>query len=268
MTCHDMDGIINSHSRDSLLSPEAAKHIVGCERCRSLVRLLDETREIPAPSESQLKRIQAGMLENLKPVRPLPPSRIFLFAFALIFLAVVAVGTRMLGMNGWSVLSMGQKIAIFATLAASAVLLALSMVQQMVPGSKHAVSPATLPIAILVVLMLVMAAMFRSEEESAFVANGLMCIRNGLEYSIPTALLFWMLLRRGAILFPKLIGAAAGGFSGLIGLSVLEINCSNLNVYHILVWHWGVILIASLAGVAVGAAVEYIDRYRDQKNSF
>jgi hypothetical protein len=116
--------------------------------------------------------------------------------------------------------------------------------------------------------MLVIAAMFRSEEESAFVANGLMCIRNGLEYSIPTALLFWMLLRRGAILFPKLIGAAAGGFSGLIGLNVLEISCSNLNVYHILIWHWGVILIASLAGVAVGAAVEYIDRNRDQKNSF
>jgi len=163
---------------------------------------------------------------------------------------------------------MEQKIAIFATLAASAVLLALSMARQMVPGSKHTVSPTTLPIAIVLVLMLVIAAMFRSEEDSAFVANGLMCIRNGLEYSIPTALLFWLLLRRGAMLFPKLIGAAAGGFSGLIGLSVLEINCSNLNVYHILVWHWGVILITSLAGVVLGAAVEYIDRYRDQRNSF
>ena len=43
MTCRDMDGIISSHSGDSLLSPEAAEHIVGCERCRSLVRLLDET---------------------------------------------------------------------------------------------------------------------------------------------------------------------------------------------------------------------------------
>src|SRR5579864_1930590 len=268
MTCHDMDGIINSHSGDSLLSPEAAEHIVGCERCRSLVRLLDETREIPAPSESHLKRIQEVILENLKPVRPLPPSRIFLFAFALIFLSVVAVGAMRLGMNGWSVLSMEQKIAVFATLAASAVLLALSMVRQMVPGSKHAVSPTTLPIAILLVLILVIAAMFRSEEESAFFANGLMCIRNGLEYSIPTALLFWMLLRRGAMLFPKLIGAAAGGFAGLIGLSVLEINCSNLNVYHVLVWHWGVILITSLAGVVIGAVVEYVDRYRDQKNSF
>src|SRR5260370_7287792 len=102
----------------------------------------------------------------------------------------------------------------------------------------------------------------------ACVGRGLMVIRNGLEYSVPTALLFWMLLRRGAILFPKLIGAAAGGFAGLIGLSVLEINCSNLNVYHILVWHWGVILVNLLAGAALCANVGYIDPHRHKKNSF
>ena len=27
MTCRDMDGVINSRSRDSALSPEAAEHI-------------------------------------------------------------------------------------------------------------------------------------------------------------------------------------------------------------------------------------------------
>jgi hypothetical protein len=192
------------------------------------------------------------MVENLKPVRPLPPSRFFLFAFAFVFLSVVATGALMLGMAGWGGLSMGQKIAIFATLAASAVLLALSMVRQMVPGSKHAVSPTTLPIAILVALMLVMAAVFRSEEESAFVANGLMCMRNGLAYSIPTAFLFWMVLRRGAILFPKLVGAAAGGFAGLIGLSVIEINCPNLNGYHI-------------SGLALGCGHDQFTSWRDAR---
>jgi len=100
MTCRDLDGIISSHAGDLLLPDEAAEHIVGCDRCRSLVRLLAETGEIPAPSERQLKRIQAGILENLKPVRPLPPSRIFLFAFALIFFSVVAVGSLKLGING------------------------------------------------------------------------------------------------------------------------------------------------------------------------
>jgi hypothetical protein len=44
--------------------------------------------------------------------------------------------------------------------------------------------------------------------------------------------------------------------AGLIGLSVLEVNCPNLNIFHILVWHWGVVLISALAGALVGAAVD------------
>jgi len=263
VTCRQMDNMISSRSGNSPLPPEAAEHVAGCQRCHTLVRLFDENREIPSLSHKQLKRIQAALIENIGPVRPLPPSRIFLVAFALIFLSVVMVGSIRLGVNGWEVLRMEQKIAIFATLVASAVVLALSMVRQMVPGSKHTVSPTILPIVILVALLLVIVAVFRSEQESGFVMNGLMCMRNGLVYSIPTALLFWMLLRRGAILFPKLVGAAAGGFAGLIGLSVLEINCPNLNEYHVLVWHWGVILISSLAGVALGAVAEYIDRRKN-----
>jgi hypothetical protein len=265
VTCREMDDVISSCSGNSLLPPPAAEHLVGCERCSNLVCLLDENWKIPAPSEAQLKRIHAAMLENLKPVRPLPPPRFFLFVFAVIFLSVVAVGSVRLGVSGLGVLGPGQKIAIFATLAASAVLLALSMVRQMVPGSKHSISPTILPIAILVALLLVMVMAFQSQEESAFVANGLTCLRNGLVYSLPTLILFWMLLRRGAILFPKLIGTAAGGFAGLIGLSVLEINCSSLNAYHILVWHWDVVLISLLAGLSLGAAVGYIDRRHDRK---
>jgi hypothetical protein len=87
-------------------------------------------------------------------------------------------------------------------------------------------------------------------------------LRNGITFSIPSAFLFWLVLRRGAILFPKLIGAAAGGLAGLVGLGVLELNCSNLNVFHILVWHWGVVLISAGAGTLLGAAVEYIQKRR------
>jgi hypothetical protein len=231
------------------------------------MRLLDGGRQPVPPPEAQLKRIQARIVENLKPIRPLAPSRFFLFACAIIFLCIVAIGATPFGMNGWGALSMGQRIAVFATLAASAVLLAFSMVGQMAPGSKYALAPAALPIAIMVALLIVITATFRSQTESAFVADGLACMKNGLTYSIPAAFLFWLLVRRGAMLFPKLIGAAAGGLAGLTGLSVLEINCPNLNVFHILVWHWGVVLISSAAGVLLGAAVEYIERRRSQKAS-
>ena len=146
------------------------------------------------------------------------------------------------------------------TLAASAILLAISLVRQIVPGSKHTFSPATLPLAIWTGLMTMMATTFRSKQDSTFMASGLTCMKNGLTYAIPAAFLLWLTLRRGAILFPKLMGAAAGGLAGLIGLSVLEVNCPNLNVFHVLVWHGGVILISSLGGVLVGAVAESINR--------
>ena len=262
MTCRDMDDVMSSHSGNWTQAEGSAEHLAGCERCRSLARLLNEAEKGFVASESQLERIHVKLVENLKPVRPLPPSWVFLSIFVVIFLCVVTVGALRLGTNGWSALTIQQRIAVFASLAAGAVLLATSLVRQMVPGSRHTLPPVALTGGILLFLMLVIVATFRSLAELEFVANGLGCIKNGLVFSVPAALLFWVVLRRGAILFPKLIGAAAGGLAGLIGLSILEVNCPNLNIFHILVWHWGVVLVSSLAGALVGAAAEYIDRSR------
>src|SRR5258707_1392170 len=82
------DGVINLRSGSSKLPPEAAEHVAGCECCRRLVRVLERHPEASAPSESRLQQIQAAMLRDLKPVRPLAPSRVYLSAFALIFLVV------------------------------------------------------------------------------------------------------------------------------------------------------------------------------------
>ena len=263
MTCRDMDDVIGSWSGDSVLEPEHAKHLTHCGRCRALTVVLDNTDVGFHLSERLLRRVQAGM-DDLKPIRPLPPPRILLLASAIVFLSVVVAGALLLGTTGWHVLNMLQRTAVFVTLAVSAVLLANSMVRQMVPGSKHAFAPATLPIAILIALMLVIVATFRSQRELAFILGGLACMKNGLSFSIPAAFLLWLILRRGAVLLPRLIGAAAGGLAGLSGLSVLEVNCPNLNVFHILVWHGGVVVIGSLGGALVGAAVESIQRWRDQ----
>src|SRR5262249_11291775 len=162
-------------------------------------------------------------------------------------------------------LSTAQRIAVFSTLAASAVLLAISMVGQMVPGSMHALAPVALPFGTLIGLTIVVAAAFRPQAEGSFVATGLTCMRNGVTYSIAAAFLFWLLVRRGAILYPRVIGLTAGGLAGLVGFSALEINCSNLNVFHLLAWHCGVVLTSSVAGTLIGAAVEYVELWRSHE---
>jgi hypothetical protein len=267
MTCHDIDNLINSKPGNALPAGEAVAHLDTCDKCRALISVLNEDWKLVGLTAGQLERIQASIVKTLKPVRPLAPARLFLFACAIIFLSIVAIGVMPSGMHGWAALGMGQRVAVFATLAASAVLLGVSMVGQMVPGSKYALAPAALPVGILTVLLILIAAIFRPQADPGFFQSGLTCMKNGLTYSIPGALFFWLLVRRGAILFPKLIGAAAGGLAGLIGLSVLEMNCSNLDVYHILVWHGGVVVISSVAGALLGATVEYIDRLRSQKIS-
>jgi hypothetical protein len=263
VTCRDMDDVIISRSGDSVLEPQPAEHLIHCERCRGLTSLLDKANDGLQPSENLLRRIQANILEDLTPIQPLAPSRIFFFDCPIILLSVVAVGALLLGMNGWAALSIEQRIAVFVPLAASTVLLTMSMVRQMVPGSKHIFAPAALLVAILVVLMMALAVTFRSQPESALLASGVTCMKNGLTYSMPAGfLLWWLIVRRGAILYPKLVGAVAGALAGLAGLSVLEVNCPNLNVFHILVWHGGVVAVGSLGGGLLGAAVESIDRWR------
>jgi hypothetical protein len=267
MTCRDIDDLMSSARENSVRTPSATAHLTECGDCRALMSVLHEAAGPVAPPETQLKRIQARILENLKPVRPLAPSLLFLFACAIIFICIVAIGAAPLEMHGWGALSTAQRIAVFATLAASAVLLAVSMVGQMVPGSKYAFAPAALPTTILAALLIVLATAFQPREEPAFVADGLVCMRSGFTYSIPAAFLFWLVVRRGAILYPKLVAATAGGLAGLAGLSVLELNCSNLNVFHVLLWHWGVVLISSFAGALLGAAVQYIGRRRSRNVS-
>ncbi len=149
-------------------------------------------------------------------------------------------------------LNIFQKIVVFLPMAAGAGLLALSLVRLMAPGSKHAVSPARSSIGVLLSLALVIATVFPSQGESGFVPAGLRCLRTGLACAVPAAVLFWSLLRRGAILSPGLTGTIAGGLAGLVGLMVLEVRCPNLGLYHILVWHWGLTLLAMLGGLALG----------------
>jgi hypothetical protein len=266
LTCTDIDELLTSDHASLSESLDAEEHMGRCKQCRGLVQALRKMAEAPPPVDAHVERIQAMIAERLQPIRPLAPARFLLGACAIIFLGVVAIGSTGPSMDGWAALSGMQRIAVFAVMAASAILLAVSMIGQMVPGNKT-LAPTVLPVGVLIVIVITLAVTFRPQGELAFVKTGLACLRRGLTYSMPAAFLFWLLLRRGAILFPKLIGAAVGGLAGLAGLSVLELNCPDVNVFHVVVWHWGVVLIGAAAGALIGTAVEYIQRRLHPKTS-
>ena len=107
----------------------------------------------------------------------LAPARFFLSTCAIIFLSVVAIGITPSGTEGWAALDGMQRIAVFATMATGAVLLAVSMIGQMVPGNKYALAPALLPIGVLTVLIIILSATFRPRAEPAFVESALKLLR-------------------------------------------------------------------------------------------
>jgi hypothetical protein len=257
MNCHEADTAL---SEESPLLVQAQEHLRTCDCCRELLSVLNTREPANSPSPETLHKIAAGIAKDLRPVRPMAPSRHFVRALVAISISSVAINVYSMGAFGLAAMTSVQIAAILGTLTISAILLAYSLVNQIVPGSHHRISPRLLPVCILISLMIAVAVLFQFQHERNFWASGWYCLRVGTPIGILAAVPLWLLLRRGAILSPSMTGAATGLLAGLIGTSVLTIHCPNLDARHILVSHLGVAILCALAGFATGLMVEIIAR--------
>jgi hypothetical protein len=199
-------------------------------------------------------------MADLRPVRPMAPSRYLFAAFSGVFVLVVAIGVYWLGAFAIAVMSPFQAIAMLSTLAVCAALMAQSLVGQMVPGSRHQVSPVLLPALIVIFLALVMAVLFQVQNERSFWTKSWICIKSGTSIGLLAAIPFWSLLRRGAVLSPRVTGGATGLLAALAGTTTLELHCPNLDVWHILASHLGVAGLGAMVGFVTGMVVESFSR--------
>jgi hypothetical protein len=253
MNCKD---VARALSEESPLTNQAQDHVRSCNRCHDLVSATNITVAVDTPSQETLQQIARGMATNLVPVRPMAPARYFFGALVGMFVAIAALGAYRMGAFGIRVMTPLQNTAIFSVLAVSTGLLAYSLVQQMVPGTRHRISPRLLPAAITISLMIAITFLFQFQHERNFWGNAWACIRAGTPFGVLAAVPLWLVLRRGAILSPAVTGASTGLFAGLVGTSVLEIHCPNLHASHILVSHLGVAMLCALAGLVIGWVVD------------
>jgi hypothetical protein len=253
MNCKDLARVLSEESR---LHPQAQDHVRSCSRCQELVSALNIPVVLNPPSPAMLRQIADGMAAGLRPVRPVGPARYFFWAFVGIFVSIVALGVYRMGVFAIAVMTPLQTATILSALAISTVLLAYSLVQQMIPGSRHRIPPRLLPVAITITLTIAMAILFQFQHERHFWANAWACVRAGTPFGVLAAAPLWLMLRRGAILSPSMTGGAIGLFAGLVGTSVLQIHCPNLDASHILVSHLGVAILCALAGLAIGLTAE------------
>ena len=253
MNCNDLAKAL---SKEPQLPLEAQEHVKGCKRCQALVTALNTPVATEPPSPATLQQIAEGIATNLRPVSPVAPAGYFFGAFAGIFVSIVALFVYPMGALAIAVMTPLETVAILTALAVSTGLLAYSLAHQMIPGSRHRISPRLLPVGIGVLLTIVIAVLFQFQHEQNFWGHAWPCIRVGTPIGVLAAVPFWLILRRGAILSPSMTGATTGLLAGLVGTSVLEIHCPNLDAWHLLISHLGIAMLCALAGLIIGMAVE------------
>jgi hypothetical protein len=259
MNCRDFERVFlqENSSPNSGLPPEAEKHLSTCSLCHDLVGAFRKLGDDENAS-SALTGLAGRLSADLLPADPLAPNGFYLAIFAGLFASTVAFGVYREGTFALHAMTLAQTVSILSALGACALILAWSLVRQMVPGSRHRFRPEFVPAVVIAGLSLVVAVLFRAGGQTLFWQQGWACLRMGFPFALLAGPAVWLVLRRGAILSPRVAGAAAGLLAGLAGTSVLEIHCPNLDLSHIVVWHLGVSVLASLCGLGAGVLSELL----------
>lgn len=202
-----------------------------------------------------LERISDSIKTSLRPVRPMPPAWLLAGGLVLICAAVALAGAAHAGFYGVEKMDLIERALIFSTLVVFVWMVGIGFVHEMVPGSRRRVAPGALLAIVCGFLLGVFALLFRDDQTSEFFSTGIACLLTGVLFAVPTALLAWLLLRRGFAVNPVSAGMAAGTLAGLAGLAMLELHCPNFQAAHVLVWHVAVLPVSGAAGAFVAWAL-------------
>lgn len=256
MTCREVDDLRSrgGPSWSRALPEEVREHLRTCEQCRRLQQHWDapiSDRSVPSELQSRITRQIVG---TLRPVSPLPSLGVLTTLLLLIAGIAIAMEAWWVGQDGWHALSPWQAAGIFLPLGGGLLVMARSLVNQMIPGSRQWLSPMMAVSLISATLLVASVLFFPYHHDEQFFTRGLRCWGIGCSCSVVSALLLSVVLRRSARLSPIRLGTATGFLAGLVGMTVLEIFCPFLEREHIGVWHFGSVLTSIFLGFLIGTA--------------
>jgi len=200
MTCEDINQSLTG-SATRRLPLEAENHLRSCRSCRALVAALSGPISEVSPSPASLRFIEASIAADLRPVRPIAPGAWWFCGLMAVYFAAV-----LWGISGWralvNVMRLPRTGTILWCFAGTAGLLGNSLIKQIVPGSRHGIPPKLLHIAIMMFLTVAIALLFPFQPEDHLWLDSWACLRAGSGIAVLAAALLWLVLRRGAVLFP------------------------------------------------------------------
>lgn len=195
----------------------------------------------------------AGLVEGLKPVRPLQHRKGMAYA-VLALAAGAAIMGLVFGLR--HDLATGRPDPMFLTSSGLFLVLALASAWAVIDmarpyvGTRRegwgwtALMAAVLPVAALTLVL----ADWLSGKAVDLDRDGLTCLSVGSIIGLLTAamLVFW--LRRGAPSSPKRAGMLTGVASGAAGIFAVSLYCPHSDLLHIGVWHGAAVIVMGLAG--------------------
>jgi Negative regulator of sigma F len=212
----------------------------------------------PDVEPAVLKGIADSISSSLRPVRPLPRTWVLTAGLPLICVSVAVAAAAGMGFYGIEMLSLWERVLIFSTLGILIWAAGKEFVSQLIPGSRPYFGVGAFLIISATALLGVLALVFHDYRTDHFISAGILCLLTGLILAIPSALLSWLLLRRGFAVNSVTAGLVGGALAGLSGVTMLELHCANFQALHVLVWHTAVVPVSAAAGALVGWALRGI----------
>jgi hypothetical protein len=259
MNCDDL---LHRLSEGAKLDAAAQQHLAHCPGCREILAWATQTqasKETPDPQ--RLGRIQQQMTAHWRPVKPIASNTTLFISLLLLFLLLAICAVLLIGYFALRAIHPLQMVIYYGGLAVGAALAAAVVVQFMVPGSKIRFNPRLIMPAIGIAIVAIVIVLFPNFN-SAYWHGGLACFRSGMAAAVVAGVLFATVLRRMFPTAPVAAAASIGFFAGLCGVTVLAMHCALFASPHILVWHFGVLVVSTLAGAFIG----YITEWVSQKN--
>lgn len=267
MTCSEVGKHLHeaAEAGPSSLSESIRKHLEGCAPCRALWDFLArEETAVPVSAALQAK-ITGSVLESLEPVAPLTNAWKLTLGFVLIFGLISGVFVAVSGLQGTADSSTLSFTALLGVIGVAVLLVSITLTREMSPGTPRLLTPARLFITLFAAIFIIIAFLFPWEIGDGVFAHSWHCLRSGLVFSIPAAVLILLLLRRGAVLSMSVAGAGAGLLAGLAGMTILHFGCTIHSAPHVMIAHFGIAKAGALFGFLLGRYLPYFSHRADSK---
>ena len=209
-------------------------------------------------SSGLLGRIGDSLGPRVEAVRPLPASGLLVAGLVVLVALVAFLGAWRTGFAGFAALPAGSRWAIFGALSTLGCVAAARAVAEWIPGSPARLGYVGLLTLICLTLLVLFGLLFQDYTVTNFMAAGVACLATGLTWAVPAALLTLAWLRRGWAVNPVAAGMTAGALAGLAGVALLELQCTNFEALHILLWHVLVVPVSAAAGAALGWSIRRV----------